>query len=189
MRLWSASAQLPVLQPHGAVHAGRDGGIMGDDDQTGAQIAVQFQHQFEHLLGGVTIEVAGGFVRQQASWMGHQCPRQGGALHEGFRMANLLEVLPDFAIAMDAYLFGARRGLEIHLPACSCVSADEATLVALCGLAQSGHHGRLQALLSRLVVPTAARVASEKLTGFSLALARAGLHLAASHGEPGARLN
>ena len=116
-------------------------------------------------------------------------PRQGGALHEGFRMANLLEVLPDFAIAMDAYLFGARRGLEIHLPACSCVSADEATLVALCGLAQSGHHGRLQALLSRLVVPTAARVAAEKLTGFSLALARAGLHLAASHGEPGARLN
>lgn len=116
-------------------------------------------------------------------------PRQGSALHEGFRMANLLEVLPDFAIAMDAYLFGARRGLEIHLPSCSCISADEATLVALCGLAQSGHQGRLQASLSRLVVPAAAQAAAEKLTGFSLALARGGLHLAASQGEPGARLN
>jgi len=116
-------------------------------------------------------------------------PREGSALHDGFKTANLLEALPDFVIAMDAYLFGARRGLEIHLPACSCVSEDEATLVALCGLAQSGHQGRLQASLERLVVPTAARVAAERLTSFSLSLAHAGLRLAASHGEPGARLN
>lgn len=116
-------------------------------------------------------------------------PREGSALHDGFKTANLLEALPDFVIAMDAYLFGARRGLEVHMPACSCVSDDEATLVALCGLAQSGHQSRLHASLARLVVPTAARVAAERLTNFSLSLARAGLHLAASHGEPGARLN
>lgn len=116
-------------------------------------------------------------------------PCAGSALHDGFKTANLLEALPDFAIAMDAYLFGARRGLDIHLPTCSCVSDDEATLVALCGLAQSGHQSLLHASLARLVVPTAARVAAERLTNFSLSLARAGLHLAASHGEPGARLN
>jgi hypothetical protein len=35
-------------------------------------------------------------------------PSDGSILHRGFKMAGLLEVLPDFAIAMDAFLFGAR---------------------------------------------------------------------------------
>ena len=34
-------------------------------------------------------------------------PSDGSILHRGFKMAGLLEVLPDFAIAMDAFLFGA----------------------------------------------------------------------------------
>src|SRR5689334_17732388 len=55
-------------------------------------------------------------------------PAEGSPLHQGFKMAGLIEVLPDFAIAMDAFLFGARRAIEIHLPACSKVSRDEATL-------------------------------------------------------------
>src|SRR6266851_4577859 len=38
-------------------------------------------------------------------------PAQGSILHRGFKMAGLLEVLPDFAIAMDAFLFGARRAI------------------------------------------------------------------------------
>src|SRR5262245_39813485 len=36
-------------------------------------------------------------------------PTEGSPLHEGFKMAGLIDVLPDFAIAMDAFLFGARR--------------------------------------------------------------------------------
>jgi hypothetical protein len=60
-------------------------------------------------------------------------PSDGSILHRGFKRAGLLEVLPDFAIAMDAFLFGARRAIEIHRPTCSSVSRDEATLVALCG--------------------------------------------------------
>ena len=62
-------------------------------------------------------------------------PTEGSTLHCGFKAAGLIEVLPDFAIAMDAFLFGARRAIQIHLPTCSDVSRDEATLVALCGLA------------------------------------------------------
>jgi hypothetical protein len=116
-------------------------------------------------------------------------PREGTTLHGGFKTAALLDALPDFAIAMDAYLFGARRGLCIHLPSCSCMSIDEAMLVALCALAQGGHEHRLQASLDRLVVPTAVRVAADHFTRFALALQRAGLHLAASHGEPGSSLN
>jgi hypothetical protein len=50
-------------------------------------------------------------------------PSEGSILYRGFEVAGLLEVLPDFAIAMDAFLFGARRAFEIHQPTCSSVAA------------------------------------------------------------------
>ena len=115
-------------------------------------------------------------------------PTEGSPLHGGFKMAGLIEVLPDFAIAMDAVLFGARRAIHIHQPTCAQVSSDESTLVALCGLAQSDHDGRMMASLGVLMAPTAARVAGIRLKAFAVALARAGLQLAPAPGEPGARL-
>lgn len=116
-------------------------------------------------------------------------PVEGSPLHEGFKTAGLIGVLPDFAIAMDAFLFGARRAIDIHLPTCAMVSRDEATLVALCGLAQSNHDGPMMASLELLMAPTASRVAGIRLKAFATALAQAGLHLAPAPGEPGAGLN
>jgi len=116
-------------------------------------------------------------------------PAEGSALHQGFKMAGLIEVLPDFAIAMDAFLFGARRAIRIHLPTCAMVSHDEATLLALCGLAQSAHDGLMMASLDRLMMPAASRVAGSRIKSFADALAQAGLRLAPAPGEPGARLN
>ena len=116
-------------------------------------------------------------------------PVDGSALHAGFKMAGVLSALPDFAIAMDAFLFGARRAMNIHLPTCSQVSHDEATLLALCGLAQSDHDGPLTASLGVLMAPTASRVAGVRLKAFAVALAQAGLRLSPSPGEAGARLN
>jgi hypothetical protein len=116
-------------------------------------------------------------------------PQEGSLLHEGFKQAGLIEVLPDFAIAMDAFLFGARRAIHIHLPTCATVSHDEATLVALCGLAQSEQDGPMMASLDLLMAPTASRVAGERLKAFASALAQAGLRLAPAPGEPGARVN
>ena len=116
-------------------------------------------------------------------------PMEGSALHRGFKVAGLLGALPDFAIAMDAFLFGARRAIDIHLPTCAMVSRDEATLVALCGLAQSDHDGPMMASLELLMAPTASRVAGIRLKAFATALAQAGLHLAPAPGEAGARLN
>src|SRR5260370_22522416 len=100
-------------------------------------------------------------------------PAQGSILHRGFKMAGLLEALPDFAIAMDAFLFGARRAIEIHLPTCSKVSRDEATVVALCGLAQSDHDGPMMTSLEMLMAPTASRVAGILLKSCSVALEHA----------------
>ena len=116
-------------------------------------------------------------------------PTEKSALHRGFKCAGVLEALPDFAIAMDAFLFGARRAIEIHLPTCSKVSRDEATVVALCGLAQSDHDGPMMASLDVLMAPTASRVAGIRLKAFAVALAEAGLRLSPAAGEAGGRLN
>ena len=116
-------------------------------------------------------------------------PAEGSALHQAFKCVGLLEVLPDFAIAMDAFLFGARRALHIHQPTCSEVSRDEATLVALCGLAQSDHDGPMMVSLDKLMAPTASRVAGFRLKAFAMALADAGLRLSPAPGEAGARLH
>ena len=98
-------------------------------------------------------------------------------------------MLPDFAIAMDAFLFGARRAMEIHRPTCSGVSRDEAVLVALCGLAQGNFDGPLLASLDALMAPTASRVAAVRLKAFAVALGGAGLRLAPAPGDAGGRLN
>jgi hypothetical protein len=116
-------------------------------------------------------------------------PMEGSALHQGFKVAGLLEALPDFAIAMDAFLFGARRALEIHRPTCAVVSRDEATLVALCGLAQAGCDAPLAASLDVLMAPTASRVTAIRLRAFALTLAGAGLRLAPPPAEAAGRLN
>lgn len=116
-------------------------------------------------------------------------PCEGSILHRGFKVAGLLKVLPDFAIAMDAFLFGARRAIEIHVPTCSSVSRDEAVLVALCGLAQADHDRPLLASLDIMMAPTASRVAAVRLKAFAVALAGAGLRLAPAAGAAAGRLN
>ena len=116
-------------------------------------------------------------------------PGEGSILHRGFKVAGLIEVLPDFVIAMDAFLFGARRAMEIHVPTCSSVSRDEAVLVALCGLAQADHDRPLLASLDIMMAPTASRVAAVRLKAFAVALAGAGLRLAPAAGAAAGRLN
>jgi hypothetical protein len=116
-------------------------------------------------------------------------PTEGSPLHRGFKMAGLLDALPDFAIAMDAFLFGARRPMQVHRPTCGQVSRDEATLVALCGLAQGEMDRPLLASLDILMAPTASRVAAIRLKSFAMALAGAGLRLAPPGGDAGGRLH
>ena len=78
---------------------------------------------------------------------------------------------------MDVLLFGARRALKIHAPSCTCLSEDEATLIALCGLAQGDLDGQLLASLDAMMVPAAASVAALRVKLFAMALADAGLDL------------
>jgi hypothetical protein len=101
----------------------------------------------------------------------------------------LLGALPDFAIAMDAFLFGTRRALQVHRPPCSAVSSDEATLVTLCSLAQADHDKQLMASLDVLMMPGAARIAGVRLKAFTGALSGAGLVLWPSVHDGGRRLN
>ena len=75
------------------------------------------------------------------------------------------------------------------MPTCSSVSRDEATLVALCGLAQGDLDGPLLASLDVMMAPTASRVAAIRLKAFAMALGSAGLRLAPAAGAAGGRLN
>ena len=90
---------------------------------------------------------------------------------------------------MDAFLFGARREIEIHQPTCSRISRDEATLVALCGLAQGDFDGPLLASLDIMMAPTASHVAAIRLKAFAAALGSAGLKLGPPRGDAAARFN
>lgn len=118
-----------------------------------------------------------------------ELPPEGSALVHGFGVAGLLDTLTDFAILMDVLLFGARRALKIHAPSCSCLGRDEATLIALCGLAQGDHDGPLLASLEAMMVPSASRIAALRLRSFAAALADAGLQLALPSGAAAGRLN
>jgi hypothetical protein len=116
-------------------------------------------------------------------------PMEGSALHRGFKMAGLLDALPDFAIAMDAFLFGARRALHVHRPPCPAVSPDEAMLVTLCSLAQADLDKQFMASLDVVMMPVASRVAGARLKAFTVALSGAGLALWPSVDAGGGRLN
>jgi hypothetical protein len=116
-------------------------------------------------------------------------PGSGSPLHRGFERAGLLRLLPDFAIAMDAFLFGTTRAIEINEPTCQGVSRDEATVVALCALAQGEFEGPLAASLDVLMAPAASRVAAVRLKVFAASLADAGLRLAPEPGPAAGRLH
>ncbi len=75
------------------------------------------------------------------------------------------------------------------LPPCPAVSHDEATLVALCGLAQGDYDGPPLASLDVMMAPTASRVAAFRLKAFAVALSSAGMRLSPFPGAAGARLN
>jgi hypothetical protein len=110
-------------------------------------------------------------------------------LCDGFRLAGLLDALPEFAMAMDAVLFGIGRALEIHQPKCSAISHDEAVLIALCGLAQADLVGPLAASLEAMLGPGAAEVVIARLTTFAAMLRAAGLELASGRRDAVIRLH
>ena len=104
-------------------------------------------------------------------------PPEGSALLRGFDLAGLRDTLSEFATLMDVLLFGARRALAIHAPSCSCMSGDEAALIALCSLAQGDRDGLLLASLDAMMVPVAADAAALRFKLFAMALKDAGLNL------------
>jgi hypothetical protein len=107
----------------------------------------------------------------------HGCP--DSLLLQGFRIGGLGHALPHFAMAMDAILHGmGRRRLEIRPPRCAFVSDDEATFVALCGLAQAHLDRPLAASLQVWLPPEAASLAAVRLASFAALLETAGLDLA-----------
>src|SRR3954451_2911460 len=51
-----------VAQPHAAVRARHDGGVVGGEDERGAGLGVELGEQVEDVRGGVGVEVRGRLV-------------------------------------------------------------------------------------------------------------------------------
>jgi hypothetical protein len=114
--------------------------------------------------------------REVAKWNAKQTlPEGGSVLQRGFDLARMRPALPHFAMLMDTVLCGLARPIEIHPPPAPILSPDEALLVALCGLAQGGLEGPLQACLSAMLPPESCRMATVQLKLFAVALGEAGL--------------
>src|SRR6202049_5087616 len=69
-----------VDQVQGAVGPRGEIGIVGDDDQAGADAAIELEHQIEDLTCSTAIEIARWFVSEHARRSGDQCAREGDAL-------------------------------------------------------------------------------------------------------------
>jgi hypothetical protein len=86
-------------------------------------------------------------------------PAGGSSVLRAFKAEGLQDALPHFAMVMDAFLSGAVRPLEIYPLAAPIVGPDEATLLALFGLARDGLEMPLTACLQAMLAPQSCAVA------------------------------
>src|ERR1700722_9123027 len=54
--------------------------VMGDHDDALAMVAIQHLQQMQHIIGGFSVEISGGFVADQKSRISDQRARDGNAL-------------------------------------------------------------------------------------------------------------
>ena len=66
-----------VLQPEHPIHPRGNARLMGDNDETRADFAIQREHQFEDGLTGLAVEIAGGLVCQHHRGLRHKRARDG----------------------------------------------------------------------------------------------------------------
>jgi len=86
-------------------------------------------------------------------------PAGGSSVFRAFKAEGLQKALPHFAMVMDSFLGSAVKPLEIYPLASPIVGPDEATLLALFGLARDGLEMPLTACLSAMLSPQSCTVA------------------------------
>ena len=80
MRARAALDQNSVGQGQHPIEARCQALVMGHDDEAGTELAIQLQHELEHLRGVHAVEIAGRLVRQNELRPGDQGARHRGAL-------------------------------------------------------------------------------------------------------------
>src|SRR4051794_38219911 len=75
----------PVDETQHAIRAGGEALVVRDDDEARAERLIQVQHELENRFGRVTIEIAGGFVGEDACGTRHErtCERRALAFAAG----------------------------------------------------------------------------------------------------------
>ena len=69
-----------VAQANRALRPSRQSGIVGDQYNRAATLAIEFFHQPHNVFARGLIKIAGGFVREQNARCVHECARQRDAL-------------------------------------------------------------------------------------------------------------
>src|SRR5699024_2690728 len=80
VRVGQFPGQSAVGEQHDAVGAGGGAGIVGDHDDGLAEFVDRGPQNAQHLLTGVRVEVAGGFVGDDDIRLRHECAGDGDAL-------------------------------------------------------------------------------------------------------------
>ena len=73
-------SQLPVDEVQRAIRTRRELGIVRDDDERGADVGVELEHEVEYLARGLAVEVAGRLVGEHAARLGDERTRERHAL-------------------------------------------------------------------------------------------------------------
>src|SRR5437016_2947239 len=72
--------ELALVEINGAGGAGGGVGIVGDHDNRFTVLAVEGLEQVKDFIAGFAIKIAGGFVAEEESWVGNNCPGDADAL-------------------------------------------------------------------------------------------------------------
>ena len=80
LRMRSVFEQTAVLQAQHAAHAMRELQVVRDHDEARAEITVELEHEVEHAVRGVAVQVAGRLVREYSLRVGHERARHRCAL-------------------------------------------------------------------------------------------------------------
>ena len=107
--------------------------------------------------------------------IGRHSSRQ--CFQDGLEKAGCQEAANPLSALLDIVGTAANRKIEIHVPTCPCISADEKRLLHALAAQQTGHTLEAFDVLTNLLPGAAVRIALGYVDAVALSLARAGLLL------------
>src|SRR5207248_6584309 len=114
---------LSIFEPDYSIRLGNDGGVVGDEDEGHAMLAIHPSHQADDLLAGLAVDLSGRLVAENQRWLVDQGARDRDPLL--FASRHLIRAVMD---AVDQPDFIQQRG------------SARLAILAVLAVAQGQHH-------------------------------------------------